>query len=99
MSDERNDPPQRRREWRLAGIICFGLITLAILWATWLIIRPFIDAIILGVVFTTITFPTYRRVRAKVHGRENLAALIMVAGILLLILTPAVILGVLLVQQ
>lgn len=99
MSELPNEPVERPRDWRLAGIICFGLITLAILWATWLIIRPFIDAIVLGAVFTTITFPTYRRVRAKLRGRENLAALIMVIGILLLILIPAVILGMLLVQQ
>lgn len=99
MSDEPNDPAERHREWRLAGIICFGLITLVVLWATWLIIRPFIDAIVLGAVFVTITFPTYRRVRAKLHGRENLAAFVMVMGILLLILLPAVILGMLLVQQ
>jgi len=89
----------RRREWRLAGIVCFALITLVVLWATWLIIRPFIDAIILGAVLVTITFPIYRRVRAKLHGRENLSALVMVIGILLLILLPAVFLGMLLVQQ
>ena len=99
MSDEPNDPAERRREWRLAGIICFALITLVVLWATWLIIRPFLDAIILGAVLVTITFPTYRRVRTKLHGRENLAAFVMVIGILLLILLPAVILGMLLVQQ
>src|SRR5437763_2439470 len=99
MSELPNEPAERRRDWRLAGIICFGLITIIILWATWLIIRPFIDAILLGAVFTTITFPTYRRVRAKLRGREGLAAFIMVMGILLLILLPAVILGMLLVQQ
>ena len=99
MSDLPNEPAERRREWRLAGIICFAVITLIILWATWLIIRPFIDAIVLGAVFTTISFPTYRRVRAKLHDRENLAAFIMVMGILLLILLPAVMLGFLLVQQ
>lgn len=99
MSDEPNDPAERRREWRLAGIICFGLITLVVLWATWLIIRSFIDAIILGAVLVTITFPIYRRVRARFHDRENLAAFVMVIGILLLILLPAVVLCLLLVQQ
>src|ERR1041385_8380102 len=99
MSDEPNDPAERRREWRLAGVVCFALITLIVLWATWLIIRPFIDAIVLGAVFATITYPIYKRVLARVHGRHNLAASIRVAGILLLIMIPAVILGMLLVQQ
>lgn len=99
MSYAPNDPAERRREWRLAGIICFALITLVVLWATWLIIRPFLDAIILGAVLVTITFPIYRSVRAKLNGRENLAAFLMVIGILLLILLPAVVLGMLLVQQ
>src|ERR1041385_1898126 len=96
MADELND---RRREWRLAGIICFALITLIVFWATWLIIRPFIDAIILGAVLVTITFPTYRRVRARLNGRDSAAALIMIAGITLPIILPAFILGMLLVQQ
>ena len=96
MADELND---RRREWRLAGIICFALITLLVLWATWLIIRPFIDAIILGAMLVTLTFPTYRRVRARLHGRDGAAALVMIIGITLLIILPAVILGILLVQQ
>ena len=99
MSETPNDPAERRREWRMAGIVCFALITLIILWATWLILRPFIDAIILGAVFATITYPIYRRVYTRVNGRENLAALIMVIGILLLIIIPAAILGMLLVQQ
>ena len=99
MSDMPTDPAERHREWRLAGIICFGLITLVVLWATWLIIRPFLDAIILGAVLVTITFPIYRRVRTKLKGRENLAAFVMVVGILLLILLPAAVLCILLVQQ
>jgi predicted PurR-regulated permease PerM len=99
MTEESNDHAERHREWRLAGIICFALISLIVLWCTWMIIRPFLDAIILGAVLVTITFPTYRRVRVKLHGRENLAALVMVFGILLLILLPAVVLGILLVQQ
>jgi predicted PurR-regulated permease PerM len=99
MIVEPNDPRERRREWRLAGIICFALITAIVLWATWMIIRPFIDAIILGAVLVTITFPTYRRVRAKLNGRDGLAATIMIIAITLLIILPAVILGILLVQQ
>jgi predicted PurR-regulated permease PerM len=99
IGSDGNDPIERHREWRQAGIICFAVITLIVLWATWLIIRPFIDAIMLGAVLATITYPTYRRVRNKLNGREGLAALVMVVGITLLIILPAVILGMLLVQQ
>src|SRR6266576_1619088 len=99
VGSEGDTPTERRRDWRLAGIVCFALISLIVLWATWLIIRPFIDAIMLGAVLATITYPTYRRVRNKLKGREGLAALVMVIGITLLIILPAVILGMLLVQQ
>jgi predicted PurR-regulated permease PerM len=88
-----------RREWRTTGIVFFAVITLLVLWATWMIIRPFLSAVVLGAMLVTLTFRWFRLVRHRVGGRDGLAALLMVLGVTLIIILPAVILGILLVQQ
>jgi len=90
---------ERRPEWRLTGIIFFSLLALVILWATFMIVRPFLSAIILGAILVTITFPMYVRVRARLHERGGLAAMLMLLGITVVIIIPAVIIGFLLVDQ
>lgn len=99
MSETATPSPTRRREWHLAGIIFFGLLAIAILYAAFLILGPFLSAIVLGAIIVTLTFPTYRRVRIKLKGREAMAAVVMLAGITLLLVVPLVVVGVLLVQQ
>jgi predicted PurR-regulated permease PerM len=90
---------ERRPEWRLTGIVFFVILALGILYATLLIIRPFLSAIVLGAILVTITFPIYIRVRKRFHGRGGLAALVMLFGITFLIILPAVLIGFLLVEQ
>lgn len=90
---------ERRPEWRLTGIIFFGLVALVVLWASFRIIRPFFTPIILGAMMVTLTYHTYERVRARVGGRRPLAAILMLVGITFLIIVPAFILVLLLVQQ
>jgi predicted PurR-regulated permease PerM len=94
-----NAPAERRREWRITGIIFFGIIALIVLWAAFRIISPFLTAIILGAIIVTVTFPMYRKVRARVHGRKHLAATIMLFGITFLIGVPVFVLILLIVQQ
>ena len=96
MSD---NAAERRREWRLAGIIFFSLITLVVLWTAARIIWPFLSAILVGAILVTLTFPTYQRVRARVRGRSGLAAVVMLIGITLVLVIPLFFLAVLLVQQ
>jgi len=96
MSDNAGE---RRREWRLAGIIFFSLITLLVLWTAARIIWPFLSAILVGAILVTLTFPTYIRVRARMRGRSALAAVVMLIGITLVIALPLFLLTVLLVQQ
>jgi predicted PurR-regulated permease PerM len=93
-----SDPPPRR-EWRTAGIIFFAVLALVLLYAAWLVIRPFITAILLGLIITTLSFRLFRRVRAKMNGSSTKAAIVMLLGITFLIVVPAVILSMLLVQQ
>ncbi len=99
------NPPQPsptanlQREWRLAGVIFFGLLALAVLWGAALIIWPFMTAILLAIILVTLTYPTFRRVRTHTRGKSHVAAVIMLIGITLVLVIPAVILSMLLVQQ
>jgi predicted PurR-regulated permease PerM len=88
-----------RREWRLAGIIFFSLIALGVLWATFLIIRPFVTPIILAAMLVTLTFRLYVRLRTKVGGRPSLAAILMLLGITFLLVLPMFVLALLLTHQ
>jgi predicted PurR-regulated permease PerM len=91
--------PVRRREWRLGGIIFFSLVAIAILYAAGLILWPFLSAIIIGAVLVTLTFPLFERVRAKLNGRSTAAAIVMLLGITVILIIPAAILCMLLIQQ
>lgn len=89
----------KAREWRVAGVAFFVLIALVVLWATGMIIRPYISAIVIAAMLVSLTFPTYRRLRQRLKGRSALAAVVMLLGITVLLVIPAVLLTMLLVQQ
>lgn len=97
MSNEQ--PLERRPEWRLTGIIFFGILALGVLWATFMIIRGFVTALVLGAMLVTLTYPLFSRLRTRLKGRSATAALLMLLFLLFIIIIPATILGVLLVQQ
>lgn len=80
-------------------MIFFGLLAIGVLYAAFLILWPFISAIVLGAIIVTLTFPTYRRVRIKLKGRDAAAAAVMLLGITLLLAVPLVVVGIMLVQQ
>jgi len=92
-------PRTEQREWRLAGTIFFGLVAVAVLYIAFVIIHPFIEAIILGAIIATLSFGIYRRVRTRMKGHSNRAAIVMVIGVTLLVVIPFTIIGILLVQQ
>src|ERR1700730_1842907 len=94
-----NPQLERRPEWRLTGIVFFGLIAILVLWATFEIVRPFLTPILLGAMLVILSFPTYRRLRARMKGRSHLAAAVMLFTITFLIILPAFFLTLLLVQQ
>lgn len=98
MSDPAPESP-RRREWRLGAIIFFGLMAILLLYASFLIIWPFMTAILIGAILVILTFPLYRRVRDRFKGRTALSAVVMLLGITFLLFVPALILSILLVQQ
>src|ERR1051326_681044 len=99
MSEQPESDLERKKEWRLAGVIFFGLFALVLLYATFLILWPFMTAILLGAIVVILTFGIFERVRARLKGRSIRAALVMLLGITLILVIPALILSVLLVQQ
>jgi predicted PurR-regulated permease PerM len=90
---------ERQPQWRLAGVICFALLALLLLYAAFKIIWPFMTAILLGLILVILTFNLFRRVRLTTKGSSPRAATVMLLGITLVIVIPAVILATLLVQQ
>ncbi len=93
------DPKKKKQqEWRLAGVIFFAILALGILYATFVILEPFLAPIMLGAVLATVTFPIYRRIRERLHG-ANRAASVMLILITFTVLLPAFLIIVLLVQE
>jgi predicted PurR-regulated permease PerM len=93
------DGSKHRQEWRLAGIVFFALIAIAVLYATYVILEPFLAPIMLGAVLVTVTYPIFRRIRDRFHGGANKAAAVMLFLITFTILLPAFLIIVLLVQE
>jgi len=93
------DEARERQEWHLAGVIFFALIALIVLYGTYVILEPFLAPIMLGAVLVTVTFSVYRRVRARMHGHANRAAAVMLFLITFVILLPALLITILLVQE
>jgi predicted PurR-regulated permease PerM len=90
---------EQKPEWRLAGIIFFGLVALVLLYAAFKVIQPFLTAILLGAILVILTFNLFRRVRIASKGSSVKAAIVMLLGITVVIVIPAVILSTLLVNQ
>src|SRR5438093_505979 len=82
----RPTPPPR--QWRLAGVIFFSALALVILYAALKIIWPFLTAIIVGAILVTVTFPTFKKVRARMRGGSGRAAVVMLIGITFLLIIP-----------
>jgi predicted PurR-regulated permease PerM len=98
-SESVESPIEHRPQWRLTGVIFFGLLALLLLYAAFRIIWPFMTAILLGAILVTLTFGIFRRVRVRLKGSSTKAAVVMLLGTTLLLVIPALILSIMLVQQ
>jgi predicted PurR-regulated permease PerM len=90
---------EEKPEWRLAGLICFGLLAIVLVYAAFKILWPFMTAILFGMILVILTFNLFRRVRVTTKGSSVRAAVVMLLGTTFVIVIPAVILGILLTQQ
>ena len=97
----RGGAPEMRmqREWHFAGIVAFAFVALLVLWGAFLILRPFLNAILLGAIVVILTHPIYVRLKARLRGRSGLAAVVMLLGITFLLILPALLIGLLLIAQ
>jgi predicted PurR-regulated permease PerM len=90
---------ERKPEWRLTGIIFFGILALLLLFAAFKIIWPFMTAILIGAILVILTYNLFRRVRTTTRGSSPRAAVVMLLLTTFVIVLPTVILAILLVQQ
>ncbi|HEV8630202.1 MAG TPA: AI-2E family transporter [Thermoanaerobaculia bacterium] len=90
---------EKRREWRLAGIIVFAAVAVLVLAAALRILAPFLSPLMIGATLVILTYPLYRRLRDRLHGRAGLAAGLMLLGVTFLLILPAFLLTLLLVAQ
>lgn len=71
-----------------------GVAILALLVAgCFLILRPFLEAILWAVILSYSTWPLYTRLRSYVGGRSALAAVLMIAAVALILVAPIAVLG------
>ena len=99
MTSSGNPSLERRPEWRLTGVIFFGLIAILILLATFRIVWPFVTPILLGAMVVTLTHSLYVRLRERMRGRSWLAALIMLLGVTFLLAIPLFLIAIALVHE
>jgi len=71
------------------------LITLAFAW----LVAPFLGAILWGVIAGIIFMPVYKRILNRLNGRQNLAAALTLIMVLALVVIPAFLLGISLIQE
>jgi predicted PurR-regulated permease PerM len=90
---------EERPQWKVAGVIFFGLLALLLLYAAFKIIWPFMTAILLAAILVTLTFGIFKRVRGRLGGSSNRAAIAMILGITVVVVIPALIVVMLLIQQ
>lgn len=90
---------EQKPQWRLTGIVFFGLLALILLYAAFKIIWPFMTAILFGLIMVILTFGLFRKVRSRLKGSSVRAAIVMLLGTTLVVIIPTLILIVLLVQQ
>jgi len=94
-----NPPLERRPEWRLTGVIFFGLIAIVILVATFRILRPFMTPLLLAAMVVTLTHSLYLRARLRAKERSWVAAIVMLLGIIFLLVIPLFLVAIALVHE
>jgi len=79
--------------------VMFLLVFLLFLWELGLVLRPFFSSILWALILAIATYPLYVRLLVRVRYRENIAAALMTAGVLMVAVLPAVYVIVLIGQQ
>jgi predicted PurR-regulated permease PerM len=91
--DQRKDGRTRLEDGGLLALII--VVTIAFAW----LIAPFFGAILWGLIASILSAPIYRDIAARTGGRRTLAAAITLLMIVALVILPAILLAVSLVQE
>ncbi len=81
------------------AIVVYGLLSLLVVYAAYLVIHPFLTPLLLALVVVTLSYGLYERTAARLGGRRNLAASAMLLLITLVLAIPASLLILMLVEQ
>src|SRR5690606_12096921 len=76
-------------------VLLVAVVTAAFAWIVW----PFYGAVLWGAAIAILFAPLYRRLRAALRGRDNVAALATLLIIVVIVIVPLVLVGMLLVRQ
>jgi len=90
--------PNFARPGKMA-MVFFGFFAALILFGVLKILAAYVTPIILGGVLVTLTYKLYRRLRTRLKERENLSAMLMILGVTLLVILPALVLSMVLINQ
>ena len=97
--DDRVSIPPRPVEHRVLALGAFALFAGVILATVGRILMPYFAPILLAGMIVSVTHKPYVRLCARLKGRRELAAAIMLLGIILLVIVPLVLMSLLLFQQ
>jgi len=86
---EQVDKPDHRLE-RSLGLVAVLLVLIG----CFVVLRPFVSALLWSVVLCFSTWPIYQRLLNVLGGRRNLAALLMMFGLIMVLVVPFFIVGV-----
>ncbi len=75
------------------------LLSAAVLFGCWLIVEPFMTAILISAILAVVTWPVFTKVLAWTRNAATPAALLMVAGLIVTVLIPLTFLMLSLTQQ
>jgi predicted PurR-regulated permease PerM len=81
------------------AIVVYGLLWILVLYAAFMVVRPFLTPLLLALVIVTLTYRMFERLVERFRGRRNLAATAMLLFITLVLAVPTTILIFMLVDQ
>jgi predicted PurR-regulated permease PerM len=86
---EKNDLLNDQRVDRYAAIALIALLVVG----CYVVLRPFLSAVMLALILSFSTWPLYRRLEQAVGGRKGLASLLMVLIVAAVLILPLVLVG------
>lgn len=97
--EDRVSVPPRPVEHRVLALAAFALFAGVVLATVGRILMPYFAPILFAGMIVSVTHKRYERLTARLKGRRELAAALMLTGIVLLVIVPLALMVLLLIQQ